>query len=208
VRGLTVGALGALTAVAVHSATDFGLHLPANALLVVLVAALLPAVVTLRAHRAGYRVDLAEWCVPVTGLGRKAALAGAVVLTVIAGAAPVPLALAYLLELRGEATEAYQEYRRTEEFGRADWSISAEVARAYARQGHFRETVADEAAVRLAPQSSDLRMDLAALLARIGRGGQAIEQYRLVLARQPSHEAAHRALRSVGIAVLDAAPRP
>ncbi len=64
------------------------------------------------------------------------------------------------------------------------------------------------AAVRLAPQSTDLRMDLAALLARIGRREQAIEQYRLVLAHQPSHEAAHRALRSVGIAVLDAAPRP
>jgi hypothetical protein len=46
------------------------------------------------------------------------------------------------------------------------------------------------------------------LLARIGRPEQAIEQYRLVLARQPSQEAAHRALRSVGIAVLDAAPRP
>jgi len=61
VRGLTMGGLGALSAVVVHSAIDFSLHIPANALLLAVVSALLPAVVTLRVHRAGERVDLPEW---------------------------------------------------------------------------------------------------------------------------------------------------
>jgi hypothetical protein len=49
---------------------------------------------------------------------------------------------------------------------------------------------------------------LAGIVVMVGRREHAIEQNRLVLARQPSHEAAHRAPRSVGMAVLDAAPRP
>ena len=61
VRGLVMGGLGAVAAVSVHSAVDFGLHMPANALLFVAVLAVLPAVVTLRAHRAGLQVDLREW---------------------------------------------------------------------------------------------------------------------------------------------------
>ena len=61
VRGLVMGGLGAVAAVAFHSAVDFGLHMPANALLFVAVLALLPAVVTLRAHRTGLQVDLREW---------------------------------------------------------------------------------------------------------------------------------------------------
>src|SRR5262245_47585141 len=42
IRGLVTGGLGALAAVMAHSATDFGLHMPANALLVVALTALLP----------------------------------------------------------------------------------------------------------------------------------------------------------------------
>jgi len=61
VRGLVMGGLGAVATVGFHSTVDFGLHMPANALLLVAVLALLPAVVTLRAHRAGLRVDLREW---------------------------------------------------------------------------------------------------------------------------------------------------
>ena len=61
VRGLVMGGLGAVVAVGFHSTVDFGLHMPANALLFVAVLALLPAVVTLRAHRTGLQVDLREW---------------------------------------------------------------------------------------------------------------------------------------------------
>lgn len=61
VRGLVMGGLGAVAAVGFHSTVDFGLHMSANALLFVAVLALLPAVVTLRAHRTGLQVDLREW---------------------------------------------------------------------------------------------------------------------------------------------------
>ena len=118
-------------------------------------------------------------------------------------------AAAYLHELRGEATEAYREYRRTEELGRADWSINAQIARGYVRQGYLREAVAAyEAAVRLAPQPTELRMELAALFTRIGQREQAVKQYRWVLARQPNHEAALHGLNSFGMAAIEAATRP
>ena len=103
VRGLTLGALGALTAVAVHSATDFGLHLPANGVLMVLIAALLPAVVTLRVHRTGYRVDLASWRIDLSRPWRRAAVMAVVVLTVVIATMPVPLAVAHW-ELRSAST--------------------------------------------------------------------------------------------------------
>jgi hypothetical protein len=51
-------------------------------------------------------------------------------------------------------------------------------------------------------------MDLAALLTRIGRREQAIEQYRLVLAREPDHEAARRALGALGMTAIEAARWP
>jgi tetratricopeptide (TPR) repeat protein/O-antigen ligase len=115
----------------------------------------------------------------------------------------------YLHELRGEATEAYREYRRAGELARIDWGVNSELARAYARQGHLQEAVtAYETAVRLAPQPAELRMDLAALLTRIGRREQAIEQYRLVLAREPDHEAARRALGALGMTAIEAARWP
>ncbi len=70
VRGLVMGGVGAVATVAFHSAVDFGLHMPGNALLVVAVLALLPAVVTLRAHRTGLQVDLREWRGKVAPRGR------------------------------------------------------------------------------------------------------------------------------------------
>ncbi len=61
IRGLTVGAIGALGATAAHSMIDYGLHMPANALLLVLVVALLPVIVTLRPQAGGDEVDIREW---------------------------------------------------------------------------------------------------------------------------------------------------
>jgi tetratricopeptide (TPR) repeat protein/O-antigen ligase len=61
VRGLVMGGIGAVAAVAFHSTVEFGLHMPANAVLFIAILALLPAVVTLRAHRGGLQVDLREW---------------------------------------------------------------------------------------------------------------------------------------------------
>ena len=73
VRGLTLGAIGALGATAAHSAIDYGLHMPANALLLVLVVALLPVIVTLRPQAAGDEVDLREW---VWEVGPRARIIG------------------------------------------------------------------------------------------------------------------------------------
>jgi tetratricopeptide (TPR) repeat protein len=94
VRGLVLGGLGAVVAVACQSGVDFGLHMPANALLLVAVLALLPAVVTLRAHRAGLKVDLPEWRGRL-GLRRRIALGAATaVLVAVSVVALVPVALA------------------------------------------------------------------------------------------------------------------
>ncbi len=86
VRGLTLGGLGAVAAVAAHSVLDFGLHMPANAVLAVTVAALLPNTVALRTRRgAGGGVDLPVWDRPlspaVRGIGGLA-VAGALVAVV------------------------------------------------------------------------------------------------------------------------------
>jgi tetratricopeptide (TPR) repeat protein/O-antigen ligase len=62
VRGVVLGGIGGLTAIVVHSALDFGLHMPANALLAVFIGALLPNVVALRTRRgSGGGVDLPAW---------------------------------------------------------------------------------------------------------------------------------------------------
>jgi tetratricopeptide (TPR) repeat protein/O-antigen ligase len=70
VKGLTAGALSALAATAFHSLLDFGLHRPANALLIVLVTALAPAVASWHVHRTGESVDLPEWRWAVGARGR------------------------------------------------------------------------------------------------------------------------------------------
>ena len=76
VRGLTIGALSALVAAAVHSLLDFGLHRPGNAVLLVAVAALAPAIVTWHVHRTGESVDLPAWR---WSLARGTRVGGAVV---------------------------------------------------------------------------------------------------------------------------------
>src|SRR6185295_16993877 len=74
VKGLTAGALSALAAAAFHSLVDFGLHRPANALLVVMVTALAPAIVSWHVHRTGESVDLPEWRWGVGAGGRAVGL--------------------------------------------------------------------------------------------------------------------------------------
>lgn len=93
-RGLTMGGLGALAAVAVHSATDFGLHIPANALLVAALGALLPVVVALRAHPQGDWVDLRRWSWEVTPRLRVAGMATMAGGLLVAGAVVAPPAIA------------------------------------------------------------------------------------------------------------------
>ncbi len=61
VKGLTIGGTCALVVAALHSLVDFGLHRPGNALVVVAVAALTPAIVTWRVHRTGESVELEQW---------------------------------------------------------------------------------------------------------------------------------------------------
>ncbi len=95
VRGIVAGGLGALAAVLVHSALDFGLHMPANALLTVAVAALVSNVVALRTRvGSGGGVDLPVWTWPVTPAVRLAVVP--VLAGVLAGGAAVivPPALA------------------------------------------------------------------------------------------------------------------
>ena len=94
VRGLTIGGLGGLAAVLVHSALDFGLHLPGNALLVVFLAALLPVLVTLRRYPDGDRVGLREWRVRVGPRVRLAGLAATAAAVLVAGVVLVPAGLA------------------------------------------------------------------------------------------------------------------
>jgi tetratricopeptide (TPR) repeat protein/O-antigen ligase len=95
VRGLTAGALGALTAVATHSALDFGLHIPANALQAVVLVALLPAVVALRTQRGSNGgVDLPTWTRTLSVPARLSGVAATAVGLALAGLAIVPPALA------------------------------------------------------------------------------------------------------------------
>ena len=94
VRGVTIGGLGALAAVLVHSALDFSLHLPANALLVVLLGALLPAVVALRADGRHEWVDLPTWRWPVPPWLRPVGIGVAVGVVAVAGLVVVPAARA------------------------------------------------------------------------------------------------------------------
>lgn len=43
VRGITIGAMTGITAILVHSISDFNLHIPANAILFTVLAALIAA---------------------------------------------------------------------------------------------------------------------------------------------------------------------
>jgi tetratricopeptide (TPR) repeat protein/O-antigen ligase len=154
VRGLTLGGVGALSAMIVHGAVDFALHMPANALLVVVVAALLPAIVTLRAHRSGYRVDPGPWSRALTPRGRVV-LTGGLIVALLSPLAVVPGAVAdwYVRRAQIRASEEGpiagvvvdrdrpRAVRELERAGRLDpWNPSVHAALA---------TVSEELAVRV-----------------------------------------------------------
>jgi tetratricopeptide (TPR) repeat protein/O-antigen ligase len=121
VRGLVTGGLGALAAILAHSATDFGLHMPANALQLAVLGAVLPAVVTLRMHRTGYRVDLPEWRVPLSSMTSRMVATAVLLVCVVAIGVPVPRALAARYRAadvespasatQGELARAYDDLR-------------------------------------------------------------------------------------------------
>jgi tetratricopeptide (TPR) repeat protein len=90
VRGLVLGGIGAVVAAMVHSIVDFGLHLPANAVTLVVVAAVLPLVVTLHHDGVGERVGLASWSRRLTPRARTASVAAALLGVVVAGAVLLP----------------------------------------------------------------------------------------------------------------------
>src|SRR5262249_15612063 len=145
VRGLVTGGLGALAAVLAHSVTDFGLHMPANALLVVTLGALLPAVVTLRLHRTGYRVDLPEWRVPLSSPTWRMVATVVLVGCVVAVGEPVPRALAAW-------------YRATPQVESATSATQGELAHAYDSL---------RVATRLNPRDPELEATLAAVAAEL-----------------------------------------
>jgi tetratricopeptide (TPR) repeat protein/O-antigen ligase len=118
VRGLVLGGVGAVVAVLVHSAVDFGLHLPANALLAALVVGLLPLVVALHHDGVEERIGLPTWRWRLTPRARAIGVAvtglcagAAVVLVVPPGVAGWHLARASaaareIREHRGAPTQA------------------------------------------------------------------------------------------------------
>jgi O-antigen ligase/tetratricopeptide (TPR) repeat protein len=133
VRGIAAGGLGALAAVLVHSAFDFGLHMPANALMAVAVTALVSNVVALRTRvGSGGGVDLPVWTRPVTPAVRLAAapvLAGALAAGV---AVIVPPALADWHAQRA-IRQAGEDARNRGRVGTADLAAAlAELRRAAA----------------------------------------------------------------------------
>jgi tetratricopeptide (TPR) repeat protein len=78
------------------------------------------------------------------------------------------------------------------------WDLHHLVARALRDAGYLREAVASyETAQRINPTDADLGAELGDLYARIGLGQRAIEQYRLVLQREPDHLGARRGLANV-----------
>jgi len=103
--------------------------------------------------------------------------------------------VARLLEQRRDWPGAFREYQTALGLALNDGRLYGNVARAYARNDLIREAISSyENAIRLRPTDGDLRMEVAELYARIGSGEQAILHYRLVLAKQPDHEKARRAL--------------
>jgi tetratricopeptide (TPR) repeat protein len=105
------------------------------------------------------------------------------------------LELGRVLERRGDAAGALQEYRTAAAVGGEDWSLHWSVARALRDGGYLREALASyEVARRLRPTHGDLGADLGDLYARIGLRDRALEQYRQVLQREPDHTAARRGL--------------
>ncbi len=94
VRGLVLGGVGAVVAAMIHSVVDFGLHMPANAVALVIVAGLLPMVVTLHYDGVGERVGLARWSARLTRPARAASVAVAVLGAAVAAVLLVPAGVA------------------------------------------------------------------------------------------------------------------
>jgi tetratricopeptide (TPR) repeat protein/O-antigen ligase len=94
VRALVLGGVGAVVAAMVHSIVDFGLHMPANAVMLVFVAGFLPIVVTLHHNGVGERVGLASWSRRLTPPVRTASVAAAVLGTAVAAVLLVPAGVA------------------------------------------------------------------------------------------------------------------
>jgi tetratricopeptide (TPR) repeat protein/O-antigen ligase len=83
VRGFVLSGVGGVVAAMVHSVVDFGLHMPANAVVLVVIAGLLPLVVTLYDDGVEERVQLARWQGRVMRRGRAVGLALAVLGAVV-----------------------------------------------------------------------------------------------------------------------------
>jgi tetratricopeptide (TPR) repeat protein len=213
VRGLTLGGLGALTALAVHSALDFGLRVPAVALTGVAVAALVVNGVALRTHRgAGGGVDLPARTWRVAGGRRAAGLAVVVVAVALGAVALVPAARAAWVGGRAEAL-AGGRAREAGQTGMADL-VAAHAALGQAVRlepanpaSHGRlAAVAAEIALRtwvfgLGPDGRLVGRDPAARLAASqGYFATAVAAYRRALAGNPVSAALHD--RYAGLLVL------
>jgi tetratricopeptide (TPR) repeat protein len=106
--------------------------------------------------------------------------------------------LGRMLERAGDAAGALQEYKTVSAVAGDAWDLHHLVARALRDAGYLREAVASyETAQRINPTDADLGAELGDLYARIGLGQRAIEQYRLVLQREPDHLGARRGLANV-----------
>lgn len=90
VRGLVLGGAGAVVAGMVHSVVDFGLHMPANAVVLTVVAGLLPLVVTLHHDGTGEHVGLARWHGRLTPRARAVGVAVAALAATVAAVLLVP----------------------------------------------------------------------------------------------------------------------
>ena len=152
VRGLVMGGSGAVAAVSVHSAVDFGLHMPANALLFVAVLAVLPAVVTLRAHRTGLQVDLREWR---RDLGLRPRVALGILTAVVVAATALTLV---------PSAVADWKYRTAGRLvgGKERARVGLTMAGLAAAEGELR------AAARLDPWSPRIQTEWAAVAAELG----------------------------------------
>jgi tetratricopeptide (TPR) repeat protein len=153
VRGLVMGGLAAVVAAAFHSVVDFGLHMPGNAVLFVAVLAIVPAVVTLRAHRAGLQVDLREWRRDL-GFRPRVAIGVAMALLLVSGG--VVLAREGVADWQARrAHHLLRDARR----GRS----TPPIAELRTAEGALR------AAARLAPWNPRIQADWAELAAELGR---------------------------------------
>jgi tetratricopeptide (TPR) repeat protein len=107
--------------------------------------------------------------------------------------------LAKTLEMGQQSADAMHEYETARGLAPNDWDVHWTAAQAFARGGLLREaTAAAERAVQLYPAYDDLRVELGNLYISTGRRDLAVDQFRQVLARQPTHAAAIRGLRAVG----------